>query len=367
MKARESKKKPVQEKHVENEKGKLNSENTKRSKAASLKNGKNADSAKQQQTASDKGKSSKVSSKSSVADKKSNIGKDKSGTNNNRPIKSQSESKSQSRRSTRTKKGENQEVPQLDGADDSSDDDFMPSPKKFVQLDGSRESSSPGVSKKPNLHKLKDSKVKVVKKNNVSKKPSLGRLQSNSKNKSEETTPKRVSLPTKKQATTPLGSKSRTSIPAAGKQFDVKNDIINLIKGRISEQKQIDRSRLVKKRKPVYEEDSSESDSDYMPEPIKKKDHDSDIEYFVPKPKVKKRIKVKKDPETGKNIVFSDSDLDGLGKKRKKGIDVWVEVFLEAEEKWIAADIAKGQVHCVNEIYVSKILNIYFVTLSTNF
>lgn len=34
-------------------------------------------------------------------------------------------------------------------------------------------------------------------------------------------------------------------------------------------------------------------------------------------------------------------------------MDTWCEIFVEELEQWIAVDIIKGRVHCVNEIYVS--------------
>lgn len=142
--------------------------------------------------------------------------------------------------------------------------------------------------------------------------------------------------------------KSSASTSSFSNSFDVKSDIINLIKGRIKEQKVVDSRKLATKRKNEYND--SDSDSDYMPEPIKKKPHDSDsdIDYFVPKPKVKKRIRVKKEGEKLK-VLSSD---DEAKKKKKKGINIWLEVFLEAEEKWITADVVRGQVHCVNELFM---------------
>lgn len=94
----------------------------------------------------------------------------------------------------------------------------------------------------------------------------------------------------------------------------------------------------MKKRKP---DPVSDSDSDYAPEPMKKKHHDSEDD-FVPKVTVKRRVQV--------HPVLSDTEPE---KKNKKGNDVWVEVFLEAEEKWITVDVVYGQVHCIKEISVS--------------
>lgn len=63
---------------------------------------------------------------------------------------------------------------------------------------------------------------------------------------------------------------------------------MNLIKGRIQEQKHIDRSKLVKTKRKISHETDSE-DSDYVPEPIKKKYQDSDDEFY---PKLKVSLKI---------------------------------------------------------------------------
>ncbi|XP_030755957.1 DNA repair protein complementing XP-C cells homolog [Sitophilus oryzae] len=119
------------------------------------------------------------------------------------------------------------------------------------------------------------------------------------------------------------------------RQLDVREDIINLVKGRITEQKRNDSSRMVRKRKSMPDNDS---DSD-IPTPIRKKYHSSDDD-FVPKVKVKRRVQV-----PGK-IVEEKPKLEKNNKN-----DVWVEVFLDAEEKWISVDVANGKLHCVKELY----------------
>ncbi|VEN46847.1 unnamed protein product [Callosobruchus maculatus] len=203
------------------------------------------------------------------------------------------------------------EIPQLDGNNDKT-------PQKKI------------TRSKINIQKLKDAQVPI---RQPQKKPST----TSDYNSEDEFSPSPSKRPHASQSFTP--------------QLDVKNDIINLIKGRIAEQKQADRGRVARKMKPKQ---NSDSDSDYAPAPVKKKRHDSDsdLDYFVPKTKVKKRIRVKRD-ESGKMKVLSSSseDLDESGKKKNKGVNVWVEVFLEMEEKWITADVVKGQVHCVDEIY----------------
>ncbi|KAG5868154.1 hypothetical protein JTB14_017347 [Gonioctena quinquepunctata] len=268
---------------------------------------------------------------------------------------------------TRAKK-----VPQLDGVNDSSDE-----PSSVYQLDGVNDEKS-SKTDRPNFKKLRTSQRSCAVKKHPSRlkvddddddfeepfedseddfvpspeseEESGDDVEEDSENEFEPSPQKRFSFSKK-----PNLSNLRRSMPSGHRrgQLDVKNDIMNLIKGRISEQRHIDRSKLANKRKSKYQ--TSDSDSDCMVEPIKKKQHDSDsdLEYFVPKTKVKKRVSVKKVlPQLpGMKIISDDSDLDEAGKKKKKGLNVWVEVFLEAEEKWITADLVKGQVHCVNELY----------------
>lgn len=240
-------------------------------------------------------------------------------------------------------------IPQLDGGYNSSDscsDEEINSSELLLQVDGPA-----GIKKsKVSLRKIKVSKIPKTIHDEKSPEESLktasqqekSNLKNPNKSRTDDSEDDFITSSYKRVA-------SNTNV----NQHDIRNDIINLIKGRISEQKQIDRTRKVKKRSIPY--DDSDSDSDYAPEPVKKKYHDSDSDndYFVPKTKIKKRIRVKKEG-TALKVISSDSDLDESGKKKKKGVNVWVEVFLEDEEKWISADIVKGQVHCVNEIYVSR-------------
>ncbi|KAL3286502.1 hypothetical protein HHI36_001007 [Cryptolaemus montrouzieri] len=146
------------------------------------------------------------------------------------------------------------------------------------------------------------------------------------------------------------------------KTMDVTKDIMQLIKGRIAEQKQVSKSRMVKKR-PV-KKDYDSDDSDYVPEVIKKKHKSESDNEFCPKMKVKKRVevhkvkKIKKPKESNsRKVISSDSEYTEEEEtkkpdaKKKKGNDIWLEVFLETEEKWISVDVIFGQVHCINELY----------------
>lgn len=160
----------------------------------------------------------------------------------------------------------------------------------------------------------------------------------------------------------------KTEKKSPQKTIDVRQDIMNIIKRGIAEQKDNDRNKLVKKRKPKHVSD--EEDSDYAPDPIKKKYHDSDDEFY-PKMKVKKRVQVKEEVKkikkkkpkdsNSRKVISSDSEYteeEIVVKKekeetvkKKKGNDTWLEVFLEMEEKWISVDVVFGQAHCVNELY----------------
>ncbi|XP_056642265.1 DNA repair protein complementing XP-C cells homolog [Diorhabda sublineata] len=219
--------------------------------------------------------------------------------------------------------------------------------KEIPQLDGANDD----VNKKPNLKKLKN---KLPEK--VCPKKSHSKQSSKPVTKNDDSESEFSNSPTKKSPEKKLNFSKL-------KQLDVKSDIVNLIKGRIAEQKHTDRSRMVKKRKSKITD--SDSDSDYMPEPIKKKHHDSDsdIEYFIPKPKVKKRVSVKR--VAPGHPILSNSD-DETAKKKKKGNNVWIEVFLESEEKWITVDVVRGQVHCVNELYMRATHPISYVVAWNN-
>lgn len=146
--------------------------------------------------------------------------------------------------------------------------------------------------------------------------------------------------------------KSRHFPNTVGSKLDVRNDIINLLTKNISEEKQLQRSRLVKHK--LMSKSYSDSDSDYVPQSARKVPTENDFkEKSVT---VKRRIPMKKDLiEIEKNKQAKKEE-----ERKKKGINVWIEVFAEAEEKWISVDVVKGQVHCIKEIYVS----IFYTDLS---
>lgn len=77
----------------------------------------------------------------------------------------------------------------------------------------------------------------------------------------------------------------------------------------------------------------------------------SDVDFLPPK----KKIVARKSENIDRRVLSTDSEHSN-DETKKKGLDVWCEVYVEEEEQWIAVDIIKGQVHCVSQIYVSCFL-----------
>ncbi|KAH1011769.1 hypothetical protein HUJ04_001064 [Dendroctonus ponderosae] len=197
--------------------------------------------------------------------------------------------------------------------------------KVILQIDGLCDSESEAEAadqrKKPSRSKPNLKKLKALK---VGRKTAAS--DSDSEFEPSGSFSKRLS-----QAAPDLAKLKTLQRPSKSKALDVKQDIVGLVKNRMAEEKQIARSRLVKQGKSAA---PSDSDSDYAPEPVRKRHQDSGDD-FTPKAKVKRRIPAKPEPEE---------------KSKKQGSDVWVEVFLECEEKWITVDVMLGQVHCIKNI-----------------
>ncbi|KAI9558622.1 hypothetical protein GHT06_015410 [Daphnia sinensis] len=78
------------------------------------------------------------------------------------------------------------------------------------------------------------------------------------------------------------------------------------------------------------------SSSDEFEEPMS-----DDSENPVPK-----KAAIKKECHArSKKIISTDSEGETLA-KRKKNIDIWMEVYLEQEEQWMSVDVTSGQIHC---------------------
>lgn len=149
-----------------------------------------------------------------------------------------------------------------------------------------------------------------------------------------------------------LSSEKSRSPTKAKQTIDVSADIVKLIKGNMVKAKHAEKQKVVKSKQKLVESE----DSDYAPEePVvkkrrstKRKDSEDDF-------KAKKNVrKPSSSSKIDKRVLSTDSDEREDDKKKvKNGNDIWVEVFLEAEEKWICVDVVKGRVHCISELYVS--------------
>lgn len=82
----------------------------------------------------------------------------------------------------------------------------------------------------------------------------------------------------------------------------------------------------------------------------KPKSVDSDVDFELSKPSTSKKKSL------DRRVLSSDEDSSS---SRKIGTDFWVEVFLEAEEKWISVDLKKKKVHCIQQLYVSIIIGLF--------
>lgn len=108
----------------------------------------------------------------------------------------------------------------------------------------------------------------------------------------------------------------------------------------------------------IKEEEKSDSDSDQSCkfETIESADSNSEDD-FKPK-KVTKKRKSSDGRLLHRGALASDVGTcidgeDAQKKKKKNRCDVWTEVFLEEEEKWISVDVQRGKVHCIAELHVS--------------
>ncbi|XP_018327473.1 DNA repair protein complementing XP-C cells homolog [Agrilus planipennis] len=223
-------------------------------------------------------------------------------------------------------------VPQLDGAND-----------------GDSESNS-DRKRKPNLSKLHQERKSSCSKNHPRR---LRKTVSNYKESTSDSEDDFQPSPSQKlnkdaiKDTSPPKPKIESKdikikqniIPEKHSKGGVKEDIIKLVKGVVKNQKMAEKAKLVKIKRSKSESD----DSDYAPEANKRK-FDSDEDFKIKSDmKVKKRVQWKND----RRVLSSDSDQEAI----KQGNDVWAEVFLEAEEKWISVDVIKAEIHCVNALY----------------
>lgn len=62
---------------------------------------------------------------------------------------------------------------------------------------------------------------------------------------------------------------------------------------------------------------------------------------------------LKKNTKKKLNKPSTSSNEETQNVKKKEDNNVWAEVFVEDEEKWISVDVPRQKIHCVNELYVS--------------
>ncbi|KAL1459358.1 hypothetical protein WDU94_011346 [Cyamophila willieti] len=117
------------------------------------------------------------------------------------------------------------------------------------------------------------------------------------------------------------------------------------------------------------------SDSDFI-----MTDDDSDDEDFAT-PKKSKKSQNKSTPRKSSNeksqnkkekinrkVLSTDSESESgpVKTEKKKGLDTWCEVFLEAEEKWISVDVTNQRYHCVEKLYSSATHPVSYVLAWNN-
>lgn len=103
------------------------------------------------------------------------------------------------------------------------------------------------------------------------------------------------------------------------------------------------RSKSKKKDEPFVEEMSSTDDSDFE-------------DFVSPKKKKIDRRVLSPDDNTNEK---SAKDVKADKPKQDNKMNYWIEVYLEAEEKWFCVDVAKESYHCSKQLYVSIIRSSY--------
>lgn len=88
---------------------------------------------------------------------------------------------------------------------------------------------------------------------------------------------------------------------------------------------------------------------------ISESSDDGSLKYFkLDKSTKLSPVNSSKASKIDRRILSSDDDEKEVkmssSPKKSKGIDIWVEVYSEKEEKWIAIDVFHGKVDCVQEI-----------------
>ena len=85
------------------------------------------------------------------------------------------------------------------------------------------------------------------------------------------------------------------------------------------------------------------------------KDDSDDESDFVPKKKmnVAKNKMLKQVKRIDTRILSTDTEEPETHINKKNRMDFWIEVYCEVEEKWIAVDVFKSKIHCVDSVRVN--------------
>lgn len=194
-------------------------------------------------------------------------------------------------------------------------DRCKPKPPVKLNATNSRETNM----SKPSTSKIKDFKSPAKNVDQTKVKPKRSRR------KSAEKPVKYVESPLDDTEEEPVSR--RKSLPAKKQDSPKEKPTKNLKK---NESKKPKEKITPKRRRKSTSEDFEEPSSD-----------DSDNQKTRKKP-TKRESHSKERP---RKIISTDSEVEAL-QKRKKTMDIWMEVYLEQEEQWMSVDVTSGQIHC---------------------
>lgn len=213
---------------------------------------------------------------------------------------------------------------------------FSPRKTRSMSHDGSPQ---PEASKKSkSILKTSEGQQKKIEKTVEVKKDSLAvfsprRLRSRSRSAEEDKAPTTMkpnlkNLQDRKRPSSAKEEvevkKSKVIAPAAGKKRSAETEEVP-----------------VKKAKPSKK--THEPEEEFQP------DSDESTKFFkdLSKKSTKKKPKASASTEIDRRILSSDSEPEDeptSPSKQSKGIDIWVEVYSEQDERWIAIDVVRGKV-----------------------
>ncbi|XP_021913574.1 DNA repair protein complementing XP-C cells homolog isoform X2 [Zootermopsis nevadensis] len=126
----------------------------------------------------------------------------------------------------------------------------------------------------------------------------------------------------------------------------------------------------------VKQDVNSDSDSDFVPESLsshksrdfkrtESADSNSESDFDLKQETQTKKSTNRKVPD--RRVIASDSGTSRVGKgAKKKHCDIWTEVFLEEEEKWISVDVQSGKLHCVSQLHSRATQPVMYVLAFNN-